>query len=156
MKLMIAATLLMTASSVSASGEVITERDLMKHYVAELESEYIGQPVDLYDGDAVHTALKKHQLYLMLCSHKFASNKCEQAAQELSELDNAQTAHFKFQNDLAEMRGIRMELNSLRKGAELNASYFRQQACTLPSGEIDQDCIHCHALGVCHTKPKST
>lgn len=97
------ATLLMAASSAFATGKVITERDLMNHYVAELESEYIGKPVDLYDGNAVHTALKKHQLYLVLCSHKFALNKCEQAVQELSVLDNALTAHFKFQNDLAEI-----------------------------------------------------
>lgn len=109
-KSIITATLLMAASSVSVAGEVITERDLMKHYIAELESEYIGQTVDLYDGDAVLKAAKKHQQYLMLCNHKFALNKCEQAALELSELDNALTAHFKFQNNLSEMWAIKESL----------------------------------------------
>lgn len=146
-KTMITATLLMAATSVFASGEVITERDLMNHYVAELESEFIGQPIDLYDAEAVHTALKKHQLYLMLCSHKFASNKCEQAAQGLSELDNALTAHFKFQNDLSEMWNIKESLSTSTKNEyadewrKLKSNYERSLACGLASGEVDQDCM---------------
>lgn len=102
-KRILTTTLLMAASSVCASSKVITERDLMNHLVAELESEYIGHPVDHFNGNAVHTAFKKHQLYLVLCSHKFAVNKCEQATQELSVLDNVLTAHLKFKNDLEEI-----------------------------------------------------
>ncbi|MDT9658424.1 hypothetical protein [Vibrio vulnificus] len=146
-KLMITTVISLFASSVSASSEVITEHDLMKHYVAELESEYIGQPVDLYDGGAVYTAVKRHQQYLMLCNHKFASNKCEQAAQELLELDNALTAHFKFQSDLSEMWVIKESLDTsvpnenAEEWRKLKSNYERSLACGLASGEVDQDCM---------------
>ncbi|EHV9861453.1 hypothetical protein LFR94_004546 [Vibrio vulnificus] len=146
-KLIITMGCMLAASSVSAAGEVITERDLMKHYIAELESEYIGQTVDLYDGDAVLKAVRKHQQYLMLCSHKFASNKCEQAVQGLSELDNALTAHFKFQNDLSEMWNIKESSSTSTKNEnadewrKLKSNYERSLACGLASGEVDQDCM---------------
>lgn len=146
-KLMITTLLSLFASSVSASGEVITERDLMKNYIVELESEYIGQTVDLYDGDAVLKAVKKHQQYLMLCTNKLASNKCEQAAQVLSELDNALTAHFKFQKDLSEMWGIKESLDTsvpnenAEEWRKLKSNYKRSLACGLASGEVDQDCM---------------
>lgn len=149
-KLMATTVLTLTASSVSASGEVITARDLMKHYVAELESEYIGKPVDLYDSGAVHTAVKRHQHYVMLCNYKFASNKCEQASQELLELDNALTAHSKFQrfqSDLSEMWIIKEYLDSsvpnknAEEWRELKSNIERSLACGLASGEVDQDCM---------------
>lgn len=146
-KLMITTLLSLFASCVSASGEIITERDLMKNYIAELESEYIGQTVDLYDGDAVLKAVKKHQQYLMLCNHKFASNKCEQAAQELSELDNALTAHFKFQKDLSEMWDIKESLDTsspndnAEEWRELKSNYLLSLSCGLASGEVDQQCL---------------
>ncbi|MDA0152191.1 hypothetical protein OH460_07755 [Vibrio sp. Makdt] len=145
--LMITTLLSVFASSVSASGEVITERDLMKHYVADLESEYIGQSVDLYDGGAVNTAVKKYRQYLMLCNHKFASNKCEQATQELTELDNALTAHFRFHSDLAEMWVIKESLDTsvpnenTEEWRKLKSKYEHSLACGLASGEFDQDCM---------------
>lgn len=146
-KLIITMSLTVLASSNVIAIETFSEDDLMNHYVAELESNVIGQPVDLYDGDAVHTAVKKHQQYLMLCSHKFASNKCEQAAQGLSELDNALTAHFKFQNDLSEMWSIKESLSTSSKNEnaeewrKLKSNYARSLACGLASGEVDQQCL---------------
>lgn len=79
---------LLASSNVAAAIETLSEQDLMNHYVAELEAKIIGQAIDLYDGDAVSEAVRKHQLYLMLCSNKIATGKCDQAKEDLSKLNN--------------------------------------------------------------------
>ncbi|MGR5178883.1 hypothetical protein [Vibrio mediterranei] len=108
---LMAASLAVFTSSALAASEEITKRDLMIHYVSELESNYIGQPVDYYDIDAVNDAIRGHQIYLTLCSNKMASNSCEQAAQDLSQLNSTLETHYEFQNDLVSMWKINGELN---------------------------------------------
>ncbi len=145
--LMITVGLTLFASSTLSANEALTEQDLMNHYVAELESKVIGQSFELYDIDAVFSAVKKHQQYLMLCSHKFASNKCKKAALDLKVLDDTLTTHFKFQNDLSEMWRIKESLSTQsrnennEKWKELRLDYYQSLACGLASGEVDQDCM---------------
>lgn len=110
-KYLIAAGLAVFSSAALAANGEITKRDLMTHYVSELESNYIGQPIDYYDIDAVNAAIRGHQIYLTLCSNKMASNSCEQAAQDLSRLNTTLEVHYDFQNDLVSMWKLNGELN---------------------------------------------
>ncbi len=113
-KHMITMGLTLLISSNVVANEALTEQDLMNHYVAELESE-VGQLVDLYDVDAVFTAARNHQQYLLLCGNKLATEKCDQAKQDLSKLENALTVHMKFQDDLAAMWDVKNRLKKTDK-----------------------------------------
>lgn len=143
--------LLFASTSSAESVAVPTKKDLMNHHIESLEHNYIGQSVNLYDESAVHTAMKQHQEYLMLCSHRIASLKCELAAEHLLVLDKAMTSHVELKEDLASMWAVKKSLapthhvelqeQASSKGYELLSSYITKQACTLPNGDMDLDCL---------------
>ncbi|MCS0096622.1 hypothetical protein [Vibrio cholerae] len=144
--------MLLFASTSSAESVVVpTKKDLMEHYIENLEHNYIGQSVNLYDESSVHKAMKQHQEYLMLCSHTIASQKCELAAEHLLVLDKAMTSHVELKEDLTSMWAVKKSLapthhvelqgQASSKGYELLSSYITKQACILPNGDMDLDCL---------------
>lgn len=88
----------------------------MKRHIQNLEKN-IDKSVDLYDAGAVYKAMDQHQHYLMLCSHKLASEKCQQAVQSLQILKKANTAHDKFQYELLKMSMIHSDLGRERSSS---------------------------------------
>ncbi|MEZ8028353.1 hypothetical protein [Enterovibrio norvegicus] len=99
------------SSELQQAWKLPSRQDLMEHFVAGLERQYIGKPVDFYDAAAVSEAYDGHQQYLMLCAQKMAVKRCDRAAQDKLNLERVHRTHSQFRLDIMNIWATHRELD---------------------------------------------